>query len=329
MPLDDLTGVIESLRERIGTHRASLGQNETRTRMALVDPLLKALGWDVSDPEVVTPEFKVSGGWADYALLHTGEQPTATVEAKKLGERLASSHKMQMLTYANAAGIDFAALTDGDHWELYDVFWKGTLEERRMLDVSVSTDPVHEVALKLLLLWRPNLTSGEPVEVGKPIVEPEPSTIASAEAGPAPAAEPESPGWVPLVDYEKSSYGRSSGWRPSAIRFWDGSVRSVGRWHEVLTATVEKLYSEKLLTERHTPILSRNGSNHLVNTEPPDGQGVQLQEKNRGNTLVCLCAWQPGDLEGENTTAVAAVRPGANAGRHASCAETQVESPAR
>ena len=128
MLLDDLTGVIESLRERIGTHRASLGENETRTRMALVDPLLMALGWDVSDPAVVTPEFKVSGGWADYALLRTDEQPAATVEAKKLGERLAS-HQMQMLNYANASGIDFAALTDGDHWELYDVFRRGTLEE--------------------------------------------------------------------------------------------------------------------------------------------------------------------------------------------------------
>ena len=66
---------------------------------------------------MVTPEFKVSGGWADYALLRSDRPPAATVEAKKLGEPLAS-HQMQMLNYANASGIDFAALTDGDHWEL-------------------------------------------------------------------------------------------------------------------------------------------------------------------------------------------------------------------
>ena len=112
MLLDDLTGVIETLRERIQSHGDALRENETRTRMALVDPLLQALGWDVSDPAVVTPEFKVSGGWADYALLRPDGPPAATVEAKKLGEPLAS-HRMQMLNYANASGIDFAALTDG------------------------------------------------------------------------------------------------------------------------------------------------------------------------------------------------------------------------
>ena len=69
MPLDDLVSVIETLQHRIREHGASLRENETRTRMALIDPLLAALGWHVSDPAVVTPEYNVSGRWADYALL--------------------------------------------------------------------------------------------------------------------------------------------------------------------------------------------------------------------------------------------------------------------
>ena len=125
MGLDDLVARIELLQARIRSHKAALRENETRTRMALIDPLMHALGWDVSDPGVVTPEYKVSGGWADYALLRPdGRLPAATVEAKKLGDSLAS-HRMQMLNYANAAGIDYAGLTDGDHWELYDVFKPG------------------------------------------------------------------------------------------------------------------------------------------------------------------------------------------------------------
>ena len=46
MLLDDLVGVIETLKERIATHGATLREYETRTRMALIDPLLQALGWD-------------------------------------------------------------------------------------------------------------------------------------------------------------------------------------------------------------------------------------------------------------------------------------------
>ena len=46
---------------------------------------------------------------------------------------------MQMLNYSNASGVEYAGLTDGDRWELYDV--------------SVSGMAAHECALRLLLLW--------------------------------------------------------------------------------------------------------------------------------------------------------------------------------
>lgn len=122
MLLGELVGCIELLQERIRSHRDALRENETRTRMALIDPLLRALGWDVFDPGMVKPEYKVEGGWADYALLRSDGRPAATVEAKKLGEAL-SSHRMQMLNCANASGIEYAGLTDGNHWELYN--WRG------------------------------------------------------------------------------------------------------------------------------------------------------------------------------------------------------------
>ena len=48
--LDDLVSVIETLQQRIREHGATLRENETRTRMALINPLLTALSWDVSDP---------------------------------------------------------------------------------------------------------------------------------------------------------------------------------------------------------------------------------------------------------------------------------------
>ena len=39
--LDDLVDVIETLQRRINDHGPSLRENETRTRMALIDPLLR------------------------------------------------------------------------------------------------------------------------------------------------------------------------------------------------------------------------------------------------------------------------------------------------
>ena len=69
MLLDDLVGVIETIKERIATHGDSLRTSETRTRMALIDPLLQSLGWDTSDPAMVAPEYSAGNGRADYALL--------------------------------------------------------------------------------------------------------------------------------------------------------------------------------------------------------------------------------------------------------------------
>ena len=165
--LDELISVIETLKARIATHRSDLQASETRTRMALINPLLTALEWDVSDPGLITPEY-ASNGRADYALLSDDGKPAALVEAKKLGEVL-ETHRMQMLNYSNASGVGYAGLTDGNHWELYEVFRKGTLDERRILELSITATPAYRCALQLLLLWRPNLASGEPVSASEPI----------------------------------------------------------------------------------------------------------------------------------------------------------------
>ena len=174
--LDKLVDIIETLQTRISSHNATLRENETRTRTALSDPLLKVLGWDTADPSLVTPEYNVAGRAADYALLQGDGKPAATIEAKKLGEPL-ESHRMQMLNYSNASGVQYAGLTDGNRWELYEVFKQAPLEERRILDVTIANDPVHQTALQLLLLWRPNLASGQPAAASESVLSNTPQPV--------------------------------------------------------------------------------------------------------------------------------------------------------
>jgi hypothetical protein len=281
MGLDDLVGCIEVLKERMRSYRAALEENETRTRMALIDPLLCALGWDVSDPGVVAPEYRVGGGWADYALLRPDGEPAATLEAKKLGESLVA-HRMQMLNYANMAGIKYAGLTDGNHWELYKVFEPGRLEDRQILEVSIADAPAHESVLKLLLLWRPNLTSGQPVAANTPVVEnhplaPTPTQVEQASTPPAAASD-----WVALSEYNPPPGQRS----PVAIRFWDDSERTLTHWNEVLTYVVEKLYTEKKLTVETLPI-GWSKQTHSVHIEPthPTGKAFGKSKRIEGTPL--------------------------------------------
>ena len=169
MLLDELVDVIQTIQDRIRDHGASLREYETRTRMALIDPLLQALGWDTADPGLVTPEYNVSGKRADYALLDGKRSPVVFLEAKRLDELL-SNHRSQVAAYASELGIQYPALTNGNDWEVYDNSKLVPIEQRSILNLSIKDSEAHQLALRLLLLWRPNLASGQPVAASESVL---------------------------------------------------------------------------------------------------------------------------------------------------------------
>ena len=296
VPLDDLVSVIETLKARLQTHRQALQANETRTRMALIDPLLQALGWDTADPALVLPEYDLRGNRADYALLDSTGKPVALVEAKRLGEQLAS-HRMQIVNYANMSGVPYAGLTDGNHWELYKVFDPAPIEDRLLLNISIADLPVHEVALKLLLLWRPNLAAGQPAAANEPVLttvtkpvietppapprEPvtaQPAVAPEVQEPPAPALAraselpPATAGWVPLSESPHPTIGN----RPTAIRFPDESTCEMKYWNRLLEPIIKWLWSNKLLTMSKIPVYSDERT-HIVNTDGYNPSGSQFR----------------------------------------------------
>lgn len=286
MLLDDLVGVIELLKERIATHGPALRENETRTRMALIDPLLQALGWDVSDPAMVTPEYSVGASRADYALLTSTGTPSALIEAKKLDESLVS-HRMQMLNYANASGIPYAGLTDGNHWEMYTVFDLAPIEQRRILDVAIATTAPHEAALKLLLLWRPNLESGQPVAAKGPVLNAANNSTDEIFTSEAVAADIETPhsqhptsgvndGWTPLGEIPREAKGII----PMAIRFPNGEENQTVSLIEVLVKMSEYLIRDGRITDENCPIRFPK-SKYIIHTSPEYADGSAFERPER------------------------------------------------
>ena len=75
MPLEQLHSLVETLKERIKEHNDALRGSEWLTRYALIDPLLRELGWDTADPALVMPEYRLGNGRADYALLGVDGKP--------------------------------------------------------------------------------------------------------------------------------------------------------------------------------------------------------------------------------------------------------------
>ena len=272
--LDDLVATIETLKARILKHRADLQANETRTRVALIDPLLTVLGWDTSDPGLVTLEYDVSGKRADYALLNGQATPVVFLEAKKLEENL-SNHRSQVVAYASDLGIQYPALTNGNDWEVYDNSKLVPIQQRRILNVSITEELAHQTALKLLLLWRPNLESGQPVAASEPLLvsasHPEPSTTETAvnpetNVLPTPAASYQD-GWVSLPNFQAGIATK-----PPSIRLPDGTEKQLSYWYQVLVETAEWLIRASLLTVEKCPIRN-NGKVSIVHTEPRHESG--------------------------------------------------------
>lgn len=288
MPLDDLVSVIEALKARIRDHRADLQANETRTRMALIDPLLTALGWDAGDPALVSAEYDLKGSRADYALLGANGKPASFVEAKKLGESLAA-HRMQMVNYANMAGVAYAGLTDGDRWEMYTVFDQRPIEDRRIVEVSIAQKPAYESALQLLRLWRPNMASGKPVPAGEPIFAkvtqaPPDDAVPDKPARRRIPAAPNAPSGVSLASYDPQNAHAS---KPPAIRFPDGIARNTRYWWQLPVFAAEWLWSNGQLTKDKIPVGMSNKS-YFINTEAvhPSGKSFHAPQAISGTPLV-------------------------------------------
>ena len=270
MPLNELVQVIETLKARIGAHRASLQASEALTRLALIQPVLRTLGWDTEDPSLVLPEYPVSRGYADYVLLKADGKPAAVIEAKKLGEPL-RNHRDQMVNYANSSGIPYACLTDGDHWELYEVFVAKHIDERRILQVSIAEDAAYEAALRFLLLWRPNMASGAPIEAKGPVLDgghgSEQSGDGSSDGdSTTPPIIP--PGWVALT-----SLGAVTGQgAPSAVRFPDGHEVLIRHWRALFTEVGMWLDRKGLIPASITPLPQR-GRGYFLNRVPESRDG--------------------------------------------------------
>ena len=270
--LDDLVREIKTLQERLREHgdflRNEGGQREARTRTTLINPLLKVLGWDPADPGLVTLEYRTDVGWADYALKSQGNQPSAVIEAKRLGT-FVDNHLGQAVGYCIQQGIAYAGVTDGNHWQLYRTFEPVALPEKCVLDIQIANTPAHEVALKMLLLWHPNLAPGQPVAANSPVLE-----HGNSDQSPAPLPQPPA-GWVSLSKYDLPG-GTPP---PTAIRFPDRTETPINKWKQLPTAVANCLYDEQRLTLEMLPVLS--GSVRFAANDKPithNGQPMKYYE---------------------------------------------------
>lgn len=250
-PLANLGGVLRIVKESAASYKATLVKNEAATRAVLVDPVLRALGWDIANPfkvEVETPgSFGTSKVSADYALKASGDV-VAVIEAKKLGADLTLYHH-QLVQYGFSFGINRLFLTDGLRWEHFTDLNPGDLSPSRVLDIG--SDDLGQVAAYLVQELDAALVSPEEEQLNvladqveqiqeeiiklrslekriKQLEEPHQDGPVTS----SPVASPvkiEPAKWHPL-----SNLTELTGTKPSNFRLPDGQEVPVKTWGQVL-----------------------------------------------------------------------------------------------
>ena len=107
-----------------------LDRNEAAVRYILIDPILRALDWEIDNPELCVVEYKQDGqsGPADYVLFDTDVNHAVIIETKNTGNRNLNALRdnpekleEQLARYVGSKGNKVGVLTNGLIWRLYDL----------------------------------------------------------------------------------------------------------------------------------------------------------------------------------------------------------------
>ncbi len=110
-------------------------QNESAISLGIVIPILEELGWKVSNPNVVKPEYSIKGGRVDYALLNQRGRAVIFIEVKMLGNT--EGAEQQLFEYVFHQGVPFLILTDGREWNFYLPLEQGNYLDRKLFKLDL------------------------------------------------------------------------------------------------------------------------------------------------------------------------------------------------
>ena len=272
MTLESLLKLAETLKERVAVHDVALKGSEALTRYALIDPLLRELGWDTSDPSAVIPEYSSGSRRVDYALM-VSRRPAVMVEAKKLGTPLSEDVLDQVVNYCMMEGTAHFAVTDGARWEIYKAYIPDTrIAERLILEFDLSADSPASVCLKALALWRPTVEIGSVAAAQPSVIEKEQPTV-------IPTPPPQPGDWRPLNDLDAKN---TENQKPAEMLFPDGNRAELNVWVNLPLKTVDWLSTNGHLTRANCPIKSGR-SRHVVHTSPNHGNGKAFKQAHDAN----------------------------------------------
>ena len=143
---------IASLRERLPKVLEHL-ETEEATKTSLIMPFIRALGYDIFNPQEVVPEFTADVGTkkgekVDYAILQDGAV-SILFECKKVGVNLSEENKSQLHRYFHVTKARIAVLTNGVQYQFFsDLEKPNVMDSGPFLELDLSERNLKRQVLK-------------------------------------------------------------------------------------------------------------------------------------------------------------------------------------
>ncbi len=243
--LEELARLIERLRRTARDYATQLVRNEALTRYCLIDPVLRACGWDTADPGAVRVEDTAGNGRADYALLDALGGYAMVIEAKAPTEKPPPIAATAVIAYAgellkSGQHVPAVAIATGAVWEAYEY---PALRLRGRVNLLEGRPELRALELAQLL-WRPLVAHMPPIGVPPTKKdEPRPPNRGSGEATRV------------LSLAELSTEHLTGKAPPKAVIFPSGDSKNLSYWNDLLAAVAEHLILEHNERRPRLPII--------------------------------------------------------------------------
>lgn len=160
--MDNLKENLEAIREKIKKHHDLYSSSEESVRYQIVNPILRSLGWDPENPELVLPNISTEEGIPDYTLIKNGKN-VLFIEAKKLSVDLEDKGVIKQLAkYCFGEGMKYGLLTNGALWTLFLAFQESTtMAERTIWKIDLENDELVAIIRRFNIISRDNIEKVE------------------------------------------------------------------------------------------------------------------------------------------------------------------------
>ncbi len=158
--------ILNQIKNKLKSYPDVYLTNEQATRNQLIDPVLRELGWDPTDPSKVLPNASNEDGKKpDYTLIKNNS-PILILEAKNTSVDLEKGDVIKQLAqYCYNMGVKYGFLSNGQQWLFYNTF-ETDPNKRIIWKIDVTKDEMTHIVNDLEFLKYENANNLETIVNG-------------------------------------------------------------------------------------------------------------------------------------------------------------------